>query len=73
MVSHVGAKTKLTTSKCYMEENFNVGKEFNFAFHFSISHLFQKKWHILGSNIQMLQKKKKKKNYWPNACAIKST
>jgi hypothetical protein len=43
MVSHVGAKTKLTTSKCYIKENFIVEKEFNFAFHFSISHLFPKK------------------------------
>jgi hypothetical protein len=43
MVSHVGAKTKLTTSKCYTKENFIVEKEFNFAFHFSISQLSQKK------------------------------
>jgi hypothetical protein len=43
MVSYVGAKTKLTTSKCYKKENFIVEKKFNFAFHFSIFHLVQKK------------------------------
>jgi hypothetical protein len=43
MVLDVGTMTKLTTSKCYLKENFVVEKEFNFAFHFSISHSVQKK------------------------------